>query len=565
VPRASTHSTRVRRIGSLLILVAAIVNLVSALTPPLARRVGVLSGELPLAVRQTSTIVAVLAGLALFQLARGLRRGQLYAWRLAIVLLVLSVGAHVLKGLDLEEAALGAVGAGYLWVERRHFRAPTDRPSLRRGLVTIAAAWSVGVVAGVLTIWLSKDGMSITSAVAATGERLVGITTIPIPGRWGHIITPALASMTVGLAVSVGWLLVRPRVRPVETHEVPFDQALAIVEDHGDDTLAYFALRDDKTHLVWESTLFAYAVHNGVCLVSPDPIGPLEQRTDAWAAFRRLADAHGWSLAVLGAGQERLPVYDASGMEHRYIGDEAIVDVAGFSLEGGPLKGLRQAVNRVARHGYTMSFHDPASMDPTLAMALRTLMQESLRGGVERGFSMTLSRVFDKRDAGLLLAVCHGPDGAPVACCQFVPAADIDGYSLDLMRRSVGEHPNGLVDFVLVRTIEHLRARGMHGLSLNFATMRAVLAGETGDGLGQRAQRWVLDKMSDSMQIESLWKYTAKFSPAWRPRYLVYDAPENLPAIGLAMAKAESWWELPIIGRLVERDLVTPLRAVASR
>jgi lysylphosphatidylglycerol synthetase-like protein (DUF2156 family) len=554
----------VRRIGSLLILVAAIVNLVSALTPPLARRFGIVSGVLPLSVRQASTVVSVLAGLALFQLARGLRRGQLYAWRLAISLLVLSIGAHVLKALDLEEAGLGAIGVGYLWLERRHFRAPTDRASLRRGLLTIVAAWSVGVAAGVLTIWLAKDGMPISRAIAATGERLVGITSIPIPGRWGRVLTPALASLSGGLVVSVGWLLVRPRVRPLDARDVTFDEALAVVNEHGDDTLAYFALRDDKRRLVCESTLFAYAVHNGVCLVSPDPIGPPAQRVPAWATFRRVVDAHGWSLAVLGAGDAWLSTYEASGMERRYIGDEAIVDVRRFTLEGGPLKGLRQAVNRVARRGYTMSFHDPARIDATLAMALRTLMVESRRGGVERGFSMTLSRVFDKRDAGLLLAVCHGPDGAPVACCQFVRAADIDGYSLDLMRRSIGEHPNGLLDFVLVRTIEHLRTRGMRGLSLNFATMRAVLAGETGDGLGQRAQRWVLDKMSDSMQIESLWRYTAKFSPTWRPRYLVYDAPEHLPAIGLAMARAESWWELPLIGRLVERDATAPWRAARA-
>ena len=47
-----------------------------------------------------------------------------------------------------------------------------------------------------------------------------------------------------------------------------------IVRRHGGDTLSYFALRDDKEHWFWNETLIAYAVHNGVCLVSPDPIGP---------------------------------------------------------------------------------------------------------------------------------------------------------------------------------------------------------------------------------------------------------------------------------------------------
>ena len=109
-------------------------------------------------------------------------------------------------------------------------------------------------------------------------------------------------------------------------------------------------------------------------------------------------------------------------------------------------------------------------------------MAESRQGTAERGFSMTLGRLFDPADEGLLLAVCYGPDGAPAALCQYVPAPEIDGYSLDLMRRSEGEHPNGLIDFLIVCTIDHLRAEGRQGLGLNFATMRAVLADEVDGG-----------------------------------------------------------------------------------
>jgi lysylphosphatidylglycerol synthetase-like protein (DUF2156 family) len=132
-----------------------------------------------------------------------------------------------------------------------------------------------------------------------------------------------------------------------------------------------------------------------------------------------------------------------------------------------------------------------------------------------------------------------------------VPATDIGGYSLDLMRRSEGDHPNGLTDFVVVRTIERLRAEGHRGLSLNFATMRAVLAGEMGDSVGRRVEKRVMEHLSDSMQIESLWRYNAKFQPTWRRRYLAYDSPEHLVAVGFAVAGAEQFWELPVVGRFL--------------
>jgi lysylphosphatidylglycerol synthetase-like protein (DUF2156 family) len=131
-----------------------------------------------------------------------------------------------------------------------------------------------------------------------------------------------------------------------------------------------------------------------------------------------------------------------------------------------------------------------------------------------------------------------------------VPARAINGWSLDLMRRSEApDVPNGLTEFIVVETIDHLRERGDVGLALNFATFRAVLASEMGDRLMHRAQKWFLERMSDSMQIESLWTFNEKFSPEWLPRYACYDSTEHLIGASIAVARAESFFELPIIGR----------------
>ena len=144
-----------------------------------------------------------------------------------------------------------------------------------------------------------------------------------------------------------------------------------------------------------------------------------------------------------------------------------------------------------------------------------------------------------------------------MAFCQFVPAAGIDGFSLDLMRRAGGQHPNGLTDFLVVRTIEHLRDEGRRGLGLNFATMRAVLAGEMSDSMTTRLGRRLLLRMSDDMQIESLWRFSAKFDPAWRPRYVVLDGaraglrhgPGHRPG-GVVLGAARRRPLLPALDRL---------------
>lgn len=454
-------------------------------------------------------------------------------------------------------------------------------------------------------------------ALEASLYRMVGGKGVPLPGRIDAFLTPTMEAATVGLVLALLVVLFRPVVARRRGHRAPatpspsaslpesasqparardrvtaasavlpggqagggrparadsgsaprgaFDvvtgeqglaRARAVLARHGSGTLDYFALRPDKDFFFWGDTLVAHAVYGGVCLVSPDPIGPVAEREEAWRAFRRYADSHGWALGGLGIGEEWLPIYRSTGMHDLYVGDEAVVRVNRFTLEGGRFKSLRQAVNRVDKYGYRISFHDPSALDPQLQASLKQVMTKSRRGDVERGFSMTLGRVFDPADAGMLLAVVHGPStdeqlGPPVAFCQYVPAPGIGGYSLDLMRRDNGEHPNGLIDFAVVETIKELKARGHGGLGLNFATMRAVLAGEAGEGLSQRVQAWVLRRMGDSMQIESLWKFNAKFDPDWQPRYALYDAPENMLAVAIAVARAESFWELPVIGRFL--------------
>jgi len=124
-----------------------------------------------------------------------------------------------------------------------------------------------------------------------------------------------------------------------------------------------------------------------------------------------------------------------------------------------------------------------------------------------------------------------------------VPSPAINGYSLDLMRRDPGEHPNGLIDFALCSTIEHLRDIGARGLSLNFR----------GLPLGPRRRAWrrdlharralALKRLSGIFPIESLWTFTRSTTPRgfraisctprpkasfpWRPRYCALNRSLN--------------------------------------
>jgi len=329
-----------------------------------------------------------------------------------------------------------------------------------------------------------------------------------------------------------------------------FDRTVGLIEAYGGGTLDYFALRDDKSWFFTGNTVVAYSVINGVMLVSPDPIGPPDERAAAWSDTMDFCQSMGWHPSVLAASASWLPIYRAAGLVDHYIGDEAVVDSGTFSLQGKAMKSLRGAHNRMKKGGYRVEVLDPLEAPDDLKQALLELMTETRQGEAERGYSMTLSRIFDPRDKGLLLAVCFDPDGRPVAFNQYIPATKVQGYSLDLMRRTASpDAPNGLTDFVIIETLAWMAGQGLHGLGLNFATMRAVVSGEAEGGPWLTLERSVLRHFSDTMQIESLWKFNKKYDPEWVPRYAVTGPFLRVADESLAIARAESVTELPVVGR----------------
>jgi len=558
---------RTRRMASGAAVVLALVGILSALAPPLRGRLDPLLDVLPLAVPLGAQTVLIPVSVALLLLARGLRLGLRQAWGITTGLLLISVALHLLKGADLPEAALNLVLAGWLSAQARTFPVRSTRARTRRVLTLLAGGAVAALVVSVALVVLVGTWRHPRETLMAVVERLFGVRDMPLDRlRGGHtgalsLVTPALLALGLCLIVLVLWALFSPRAAPrlsAQDHLASRERARKIVAEYGGDTLDYFALRDDKDYFFAADGVVAYSVRRGICLVSPDPIGPPATRGALLSEFLTFVEEHGWAVAIIGAREAWLPLYEAARLHPVYLGDEAILDCPGFSLQGKQMKALRGAVNRVRKTGIEVTFHDPSAMTPEESADLLAISGESRQGAVERGYSMTLSRMFDPADTGLLLSVARFADGRPAGFIQWVPATDIDGFSLDVMRRSTEAGvPNGLTDYLIVSTAEHLATQGMRGLGLNFAVMREIVAGERSGRLAEVSRR-ALHALSGKAQIESLWKFNAKYDPEWRARFVILDALDSAAAQSLAIADAEGVTELPGIGRVLRRPAATP-------
>ncbi len=558
--RASKFS-RPRRIAGSAVFLVGFLNLISALTPPLRAHLHLITEFLPVVIPEAANALSAMEAVGLLALSSGLKRGQRVAYVLTMMIAAASVLTNMLKGGDAEESVTLAVLLIFLLASRRSFNAPTNKAPFTKSLLRVPLGWALILIAGTVTLRVDllifgrHTHLGIWEGFLAVLERMVGSQAVTLPHTIDMFLSPALLYTSLFLLSILLFRAFRPvveaRVARLHLPGRPVLSPLEIVDRYSNSTLDYFALRDDKSYYTSYNTLIAYAVIGTVAVVSPDPIGPDATSKQAWNEFCHFANSNGWTICILGAGEKWLPVYAADGFHSMYVGDEAVVSVEEFRLDGKRNKSLRQAVNRMRNYGYSIEFADPLNLSHELRGQLLDILTKSRRGNAERGFSMTLGRFLDPRDKGLLLTICRGPDAKVVGFCQWVPAPGINGYSLDLMRRDLGSHPNGMTDLMVVSTIEYLSSRQLKNLSLNFATMRAVMAGETEEGLQSKLERWFLKRLSDTAQIESLWKFNSKFNPRWLPRYLVFDSPQNLPQIAIAIARAESFWEIPVIGKFL--------------
>jgi lysyl-tRNA synthetase class 2 len=178
---------------------------------------------------------------------------------------------------------------------------------------------------------------------------------------------------------------------------------------------------------------------------------------------------------------------------------------------------------------------------------LRQLMAvaDTWRGSAtERGFSMALGRIGGPGDEDCVVVTAM-ENGVLRAILHFVPWGS-DGLSLDLMRRDRTAQA-GVNDFLIVETIKSASALGVKRVSLNFAVFRAAL--ERGERIGAgpvlRAWRSMLLFASKWFQIESLYKFNAKFNPVWEPRFFVFPSGKDAPRIALAAMEAEAFLVWP--------------------
>ncbi|HEX2895752.1 MAG TPA: phosphatidylglycerol lysyltransferase domain-containing protein, partial [Marmoricola sp.] len=337
-----------------------LMTILSALLPALHHRVDMVKEILPDFAPAAATTGALATGTLLLVLSRPLRRGKFRAWLLTVVLAGATVGLHLVKGLDVEEAVVTTAVFVLLVLARPNFTARPDQRSLSRVLAVLVAGPVLATTLGWLWLALDADGQAPgTTQLDRIRHAFLGLVGITGPVQFtnrAHADHAAIALLIFG-ATLVGLLvlaLTMPASGPHPLTEEEDTRIRDLLQRWGQvDSLSYFATRGDKSVIFSRTGKAAvtYRVVGAVTLAAGDPVGDPEAWPGAIEAWLEEARSFGWVPAALGVSERGATAYHRAGLDALELGDEAIVEVDDFSLEGRSMRVVRQAVSRCDRAG----------------------------------------------------------------------------------------------------------------------------------------------------------------------------------------------------------------------
>ena len=492
--------------------------LVSGATPAITDRLQALHAILPLPFIEASHLAASLTGTALILLAPGLYRRLDGAFVAARALLLVGAAFSLAKGIDYEEAIVCLTIAGLLqWTRAAFYRrtAFVTQPFSPSWLACVATVCA-------LTVWIGLFSFKHVDYDNAL---------------WWQFALRDDASRylraSLGMAVMLGGVAIWRMFAPASQRTTDITDSLAVdaVLRSASRTDAMLALTGDKRFLFSPDggAFLMYQVRGSSWIVMADPVGPRAAWRDLVWTLRGMADAAQGRLMLYQISADMLEIAIELGLQLVKYGEEAIIDLARFSLDGSAMRSIRHAERRATREGASFEVV-PAASVPALLDALEAVSDEWLttKGQREKGFS--LGR-FDRAYMAHFDCALVRVEGRIVAFANIWRTDDRRELSVDLMRHGAGSPP-GVMDYLFASLMLWGKAQGYARFTQGIAPLSGI-EGRRLSTLWAKAGAMIFRHGERFYGFRGLRAYKEKFAPAWEPRYIA--APRGLGFVG-AMA-----------------------------
>lgn len=538
----SRQNLLLRVFPSFLIFILGLVNLLSGLTPAIHWRMRLVEEYLPLGTVHFSNDLVIASGVILLVTSAFLLRGLRNAWVIALTVSLLSVVAHITKAIDYEEALFAALVCGILIATRRQYQIKGIRRLMNVGIVVALGIFFTGLLFGFLGFYfldLQQFGVNLNrwQSLHETLRSFFLLSTDLVPKT--RFAKGFLRVINVLGASSFGFLLyafLRPFVYDRTEEQDVFVKAKALVERYGTSSAEYFKTYPDKLLFFSREPegFVSYKVANDFAIALGTPVceNSRESVSRILDQFERYCTEHGLRAVYYRVNEESLELFQKRRMRALPIGQEALVDVQAFSMEGKRRQNLRTARNNLLKKGYRCRVLEPP-VPGNILQQLKAVSDDWLDKLEEQELVFSQGMFLEEELREHTVLLLEAPDGKIVAFLDLVPDYKPGEARYDLIRR-LSEEYSGCLDMLMVELIAYLKQRGIRYLNMGMAPMSGI---ETPKGFTERSIKFAYERIKRFRHYRGLRYFKEKFDPEWTNKYLIYQHHFDLLLLPAALDK----------------------------
>jgi len=455
-------------------------------------------------------------GLILLALTRGIYRRTKRSYWLALVAMCGGGLACLMRGMNWRLALFIFIAGLLLFLLRGQFT------RIRSEVTTIGTVFFILIAGGALLLYYSVCKLILMVSLSPEFE----LGDIIVQSAAGINMSTLFAALFVPVYLFLGayWF---DRTRNIFIGEPASPERLqSFLEVYGGHVLSHLGYTGDKWFFFSRDgkALIQFAKKGNRLVVLGDPSGAPESYREGLEEFLGVADQYGYRVVFYQVHSELMPLYHDLGFRFFKLGEEAVVDLTKYSVNGKEHPELLEIKDRFEREGYSFAMIEPP-IDSRMIAMLKTVSDAFMGKRKERRFSLGLFDCDYVQRAPI--GVLRDREGVVHAFVSVLPAYRNGEISVDLLR-SLPDAPEGALNCVLLHLINWAKERGYEKFNLGLTPLSNAGQAERSFMLEQIAGA-IFRNVNHAYGLSGERSFKESYDPIWESKYLAYRRNRSLP------------------------------------
>jgi phosphatidylglycerol lysyltransferase len=312
-------------------------------------------------------------------------------------------------------------------------------------------------------------------------------------------------------------------------------KATQMVSKYGRSGLDYFKTYFDKLYFFATGVngFVSYRIKGTFAVVLENPVC---ENDDALKMIVKEFDLfcleHGLKPLYYRVPEQSLNIYHSLKKKSLIIGQEAILNLNEFSLEGRSRKSLRNSCNKMNEEGWFIKIYETPVKDGVL-QKLKSVSDEWLyeQDYSELVFAQGRFNIAELKHHTIIAV--ENEEEKVAAFANIIPDYASGEATYDLIRKAENA-PKDSIDFLMIEMFMYLKSKGYQKVNMGLAPMSGI---EHGKDFPEKTIKFAYEQIRSFSHYKGLRGFKDKFDPEWQNRYLIYEHDYDLLQAPVILSK----------------------------